>query len=228
MAARPALGGGRAHLDRPPRAGRRPVPGPPSARRRRGRHDGDRRLSLVRRLGSRHDDRSAGAHPRHRPRGDRPADSEDVRAVRGPGHASEPAPRWRPGPRLQRRGRGPLVRRGGTRLSRGHARRWAARGTVSAPRRDRPATRGGHALRDQGGFRRPAHRRRARRSAHLDGRKGGRLGRHAAGGQGGRDQRPLVQRATLDGRLRAAPRLPITPGRDSSGSGASVPATATT
>ena len=36
-------------------------------------------------------------------------------------------------------------------------------------------------------------------SAHLDGREGGRLGRHAAARQGRRDQRPLVQRAAAPG-----------------------------
>ena len=39
--------------------------------------------------------------------------------------------------------------------------------------------------------------------AHLDGRQGRRLGRHAAARQGGRDQRALVQRAPPAGRLAA-------------------------
>ena len=43
--------------------------------------------------------------------------------------------------------------------------------------------------------RRPAHAGRGGLSAHVDGRQGGRLGRHAAPRQGGRDQRALVQRA---------------------------------
>ena len=38
-----------------------------------------------------------------------------------------------------------------------------------------------------------------RLSAHLDGREGGRLGRHATPGQGGRDQRALLQRAQAAG-----------------------------
>ena len=45
---------------------------------------------------------------------------------------------------------------------------------------------------------------RAGRAAHLDGRQGRRLGRHAAHRQAGRDQRALVQRAACDGRLRPA------------------------
>ena len=64
-------------------------------------------------------------------------------------------------------------------------------------RRDRRLPRRGHALRHR---RRPARRPAApgRRGlpADLDGRQGGRLGRHAAARQGGGDQRALVQRAS--------------------------------
>ena len=76
-----------------------------------------------------------------------------------------------------------------------------------APRADRHrrAPHRGHAVR---------HRRRPRRRpaapggrglpAHLDGRQGGRLGGHAAAGQGRRDQRALVQRPAAAGGLGAA------------------------
>ena len=68
----------------------------------------------------------------------------------------------------------------------------AARPTPCAP--SWPAT-AGHPLRHPGGRRRPARRGRARRAAHLDGREGGRLGRHPAHRQAGGDPGAVAQRA---------------------------------
>jgi hypothetical protein len=61
-----------------------------------------------------------------------------------------------------------------------------------------------HAFRHRRGpCRRAAAAGRARLSAHLDGRQGGRLGGDAAARQGGRDQRPLVQRPAPAGTVAA-------------------------
>ena len=65
----------------------------PPARRRSRRPVGDRRLSLVRRLGPRHHDRAARPHARHRPARGRAAHPHDLRALRGPRHAAEPSSR---------------------------------------------------------------------------------------------------------------------------------------
>ena len=85
----------RARVDPPPRAGRRPVRRAAPAGRRARRHDGHRRLSLVRRLGPRHDDRPARPRARHRPpRAGRPRPPH-LRALPGPRHAPEPVSRLR-------------------------------------------------------------------------------------------------------------------------------------
>src|SRR2546426_276343 len=169
------------------------------------RHERDRGLSLVRRLGARHDDqpRRADAHDRASRR--RAADPHDIRPLCGPRHAAEPIPRRGRGARIQHRGRDALVRRGDSRLPRRDRRRRRPEGAVAGARRDRALASRGNALRDQAGRgRRPARLRRARRPAHLDGREGRRLGRDAAHRQAGRNQRALVQRARRAGGVRAA------------------------
>ena len=112
--------GGRhgAAVDPPARPRRRSVRGAPSPARRPRRRHRHRRLSLVRRLGPRHDDRAAGPHAGHRPPRGRAQDPDDVRALRGSRDAAEPLPRRRRGARVQHGGRDALVRRGAPRVSR--------------------------------------------------------------------------------------------------------------
>src|SRR5437879_3589074 len=82
-----------------------------------------------------------------------------------------------------------------------------AQDALPRARGDRPLASRGHALRDQGGSRRRAARGGgAWRPADLDGREGGRVGGDPADRQTGRDQRPLVQRARRDGRVRPSAR----------------------
>ncbi len=72
-----------------------------------------------------------------------------------------------------------------------------------ADRDRRPAHRGHRLRHRRRSKRRPAASGRRGLPAHLDGRQGRRLGRHPAARQGGRDQRPLVQRAATAGGLGA-------------------------
>src|SRR5260370_1017849 len=149
---------------------------------RRGRRDDDRRrLSLVRRLGSRHDDRARRAHARDRTRRGRAAHPHDVGALRGPRPAAEPVPRRRRRARVQHGGRDALVRGGDPGLPRGERRRRAPAGALPPPRGCRPPAPGRHAPRHQGGPRRRAARGgRAPRPAHLDGPDGRPAGGDAA------------------------------------------------
>ena len=95
-----------------------------------------------------------------------------------------------------------LPRRGS--LRRRHRRsRHTARAAPRLPRHRRPP-RARHAVRHRrGSGRRAAAPGRGGLPAHVDGREGRRLGRHAAPRQGGRDQRALVQRAAAAGALAA-------------------------
>jgi predicted glycogen debranching enzyme len=68
-----------------------------------------RRLSLVRRLGPRHDDRAARLSARYRPSGDCQEHTRSLRRERRSGHAAEPFPGRRRNARVQHRGRHALV-----------------------------------------------------------------------------------------------------------------------
>ena len=167
------------------------------ARRRRRSAHGHRRLSLVHRLGPRHDDQPRGAdaddgpvprgglHPAH------------VRALRPRRPHPEHVPRRRARRALSHRRRDAVV------LPRGRALR---RSRPATPTRCASCCRcsldivaapsAGHAfgigVDPADGLLRAGRR---GLPAHLDGRQGRRLGRDAAARQGGRDQRALVQRA---------------------------------
>jgi glycogen debranching enzyme len=84
-----------ARMGKSTRAGRKSVCGQPAACRRSGWALIDRRVSLVRRLGARHDDRLARAHAGRGSAGHCREDSTNVRAVCGPRNASECFPRRR-------------------------------------------------------------------------------------------------------------------------------------
>ena len=186
------------------RPGRRPVRHhagrPPGGRRagaRRGRRGplDHRGLSLVHRLGPRHDDQPRGADVHDGPPrrgGLHPAHVRPVRARRPhPQHV----------PRRQQRGAVPhggrdaLVLPRARPVSRGDGRPRHARGAHAEARGDRAVPPRRHALRhprrSQGRAPRPG---RGRLSAHVDGRQVRRVGRDATARQGGGDQRPLVQR----------------------------------
>ena len=100
---------------------------------------GHRRLSLVRRLGARHDDRAARAPPGDRPVRRCPQDPRHLRALRRSRHAAECLPRRRRRARIQHGRCGAVVRRGVARLCRGHRRRCGARPGLSGAGRDRRA-----------------------------------------------------------------------------------------
>ena len=181
------------------------------SRQARRRQDDRRRLSVVHRLGPRHVHRAARALPRHRPPRRRAATScssgrgasrKGMLPNRFPDAASAPefnsvdASLWfvvavhdlfdaRSALRHDVAGsRSPRARRRG--------------------RRDpRPATRAGTRFGIRARRRRPARCRRAGRAAHVDGRQGRRLGRHAAHRQAGRGPGALAQRAVA----RRAPAL---------------------
>ena len=118
------------------------------------------------------------------------------------GHAAEPLPRSGRGARVQLGRRVALVRRRGrtsicarprtpaAAAARRRDRRAARRGRGD-PRRLHRGTRYGIRMRR----RRTARRRRAGRAAHVDGREGRRLGRHAAHRQAGRGPGALAERA---------------------------------
>src|SRR5438128_6224414 len=147
---RPAGGRARTGLDRPAGAECGPVRRAPSARRRSRRPDGERRLSLVRRLGTRHDDRAARPRADDPPAGGATPDPHDVRAIRGPRDAAEPLSRRRRSARVQHRRRHALVFRGDSRVSRGDSGRRAPEGALPPARGDRPAASSWDALLDQG------------------------------------------------------------------------------
>ena len=232
------------------RPGRRPVRHhagrPPGGRRagaRRGRRGplDHRGLSLVHRLGPRHDDQPRGADVHDGPPrrgGLHPAHVRPVRARRAhPQHV----------PRRQQRGAVPhggrdaLVLPRARPVSRGDGRPRHARGAHAEARGDRAVPPRGHALRhprrSQGRAPRPG---RGRLSAHVDGRQVRRVGRDATARQGGGDQRPLVQRppplrgldARRGGRRGRAPASPSTPSsaawRSTSASGTRRAAISTT
>ena len=182
-----------------------------------GRALGDRRLSVVRRLGPRHDDLAARAVPRDRPVRHGAADPRNLRPLCRSRHAAERLSRRR----RQRPNTTPPM------PSLWYIEAWRAyveaTGDEAALRRVFPVlaeivdwhvrgTRYGIAV-DPGG--RAAARRRTGRAADLDGRQGRRLGGHAAHRQAGRDQRAVVQRADRDGgdgrTDRLAGRAPIAP-----------------
>ena len=165
-----------------------------------------RRLSLVHRLGPRHDDQPRGADAGHRP---------PRRGARHPAHLRAPRPR-RPDPEPVPRGRDaracitPPTRRCGS-----STRSIATSSAPATARRCRlllptlrdiveqhlAGTRFGIGVDPADGLLRQGAR---RLPAHLDGRQGRRLGRDAAPRQGGRDQRALVQRAAAAGALAAS------------------------
>ena len=167
--------------------------------------DGHRGLSLVHRLGPRHDDqpRRADADDRAAARGGlHPADLRALRAATGSSRISS------------RRGsaRASITRRtrrsGSSTPLPGTCRRpaTARRLRILLPRlsdsvdQHLRGTRFGIGV-DPGG--RPAHAGRRGLSADVDGREGGRLGGDAAAREGGRDQRAVVQRAAPARRLAA-------------------------
>ena len=204
VGARRARRGGGARLDPPARAGRRPVRRAPPVGRRPRRHVGHRRLPLVRGLGPRHDDRAARARARHRPPRDRPRASCRTFA-RFVDRGMLPN-------RFPDAGEAPEYNTVDATLWYFEAIRAYHAATdddtllkelfpvLEEHRRLAPAR---HPLRHRRGpGRRAPPRGRARRPAHLDGRQGRRLGGDTAHRQAGRDQRPLVQRAARDGRLR--------------------------
>src|SRR5579875_1043182 len=176
------------------RSGRRAALDSPALRRERGLHrrssharsarlyeDGDRRLPLVRRLGTRYDDLARRPHARHGASSGRALDLTDLRRSARWRDAPELLPRDGRTTRIQHSRCGALVRRGAPRLPRGERRRRAGRRVVPGTRRDRPRTRRGDALRDRGrSVRRSVARRSPRSPADLDGRQGRRLGGAAA------------------------------------------------
>ena len=126
----------RARLDATARPGRRSLcnrsAGPGGS----GRAIGDRRLSVVRRLGTGYDDRPGGLVSRHRPLRRRPQDPRNLRALYRPGHAAERIPRRRGAPGIQYRRCRALVHRGVARLRGDHRgyRGAGARLSRSSPR----------------------------------------------------------------------------------------------
>ncbi len=162
-----------------------------------GRRVGDRRLSLVRRLGPRHDDRAARADARHRPlrhRAPHPARRSRASSIRACCPTSSRAPATSPSTTRSTRRSG--TSKPGAPTSRPSTTSSRLRAAFPVLRVDRRLARQGHALRHRHGSRRwTAARRRGRRAAHLDGREGRRLGGDAAHRQAGGDQRAVVQRA---------------------------------
>ena len=176
-------------------------------RRRRSAH-GDRRLSLVHRLGPRHDDQ-----PRR-------ADADAPAATREAGYILRTfahyvrdglIPNMFPGRRAARGCITPPTRRCGssTRCDRylavdrrrRHAAHRCCRRCATSSSTIVRGTRFGIGVDPADGLLRQGA---GGLSAHLDGREGGRLGGDAAARQGGRDQRAVVQRAAAARRLAAA------------------------
>ena len=195
-------------------AGRTEEVGAGARVRRRSAH-GDRRLSLVHRLGPRHDDQPRGADAGDRPPRRGGLHPADVRALR----ARRPDSRTC-FPKASSEG---LYHTADATLWFFHAidryvEYVAAIALTLALlyptlKRIIDCARARHALRHpRRRARRPAGAGRRGLSAHVDGREGRRLGRDAAARQGGRDQRALVQRAAADGAVggRARRRSPPT------------------
>ena len=168
------------------------------ARRPENRH---RRLPLVRRLGPRHDDLAARPHARRQAGTTKPATScaHSPAACRSR-HAAQSVSRTR----ARRRNTTPSTRRCGCSTPFTNSLRYTddydfVRAEIYRALADsHRLARARNALRHPARLRRPAHRRRAGRATHLDGRQGRRLGGHAAPRQAGGDSGALVQRAARD------------------------------
>ena len=163
--------------------------------------DRRRRLPVVHRLGPGHLHLAARPVPRD---GTSRRGRADPRRVGGRGlggDAAQPVSRTEKSARVQLGRRVALVPRRRARVLPGASRcrpprrRLRSDGAPERLRRDPDGLRARHALRDPRRRGRPARRGRARRAAHLDGREGRRLGRHAADRQARRDPGPLDQRA---------------------------------
>ena len=163
--------------------------------RNRGAH-GDRRLSLVHRLGAGHDDQPRGADAHHRPRARSRPHPSHLRELRARRADSQHVPgRRAPGPVSHRRCDALVLSRGGT-LRVAHPRRRHASHPAPRPSRHRRSPCAWHAIRHRRrSGRRPAAAGRSGIPADVDGCQGGRLGGHATARKGGGDQRPVLQRA---------------------------------
>ncbi len=190
--------------------------------------DGHRRLSVVHRLGPRHFHRPSRALPRDRAARRGGPDSRRVGGRRVRRDAAQFLPRRKSSARIQLGRRVALVLDCRERVLRGShgggkARRRLRTGEAAARfRRDPDRLRTRHALRHSRRVRRPSRRRRPRRAADVDGRKGRRLGRDAPDRQARRDPGPLDQ--CPEDRRRASPtnsgtcsRRRPTPSSDASG-----------
>ena len=187
----------------PGRPGRRHRARP--CRGRRGAH-GHRRLSLVHRLGPRHDDLARRADARHRPGRGSQVDPAHLRRLRRGRADPEHVPGGRHRRALPHRRRDAVVLSRGRALPRPLPGRGDAGAAAADPAQDRAPPHRGLQIRHPGrSAGRAADAGRRGLSADLDGRQGRRLGGDPAARQGGRDQRAVVQRAVPAARTGCAP-----------------------
>ena len=197
--------GGEGHRRPLPRASGafgRPVHRAARLARRQARHQRDRGLPVVRRLGSRCADLAARPVPFHRPRRRCREHPALAGALPEGWPAAQPLPRTGRAVDGQQRGCPAAAGRGRPTHRERHARLGSGARPVARAAEHLRRLHEGHAPRHRGGREgRPARRRRTRRAADLDGREGRRPRDHATHGQARRDQRAVVRPAADHDRL---------------------------